>query len=339
MTAGKVAAIGVGPSTGGVVFSGGTRGEIYRTDDPADPSPTWIYAGSGLPNRSVTSIAVAPDEQTVYATLSGTGTAHIYKSTNRGSTWAGLSLANGLPDEPFDSIVIHPADPLTLYAGSDFGVYASFDGGATWSPYGTGLPRVAVDSLQISAQQSLLQAGTHGRGLWQAAAQTSGVLNVAPTATPSSGGAPLSVSFGATAVGGTSPYTYAWTFGDGGSGSGATVSHTYNSLGTFTATVTVTDASERPRLGLGAGFRNRPSTLHHLRGGRDQPAAAEDHGVELQERRDGQDRRHGGPHDHLQERHTARGQGFHAENPGAQGPAGFGDREQSRRGRVRRLHL
>jgi photosystem II stability/assembly factor-like uncharacterized protein len=243
VTAGKVAAIGVGPSTGGVVFSGGTRGEIYRTDDPADASPTWIYAGSGLPNRSVTSIAVAPDEQTVYATLSGTGTAHIWKSTNRGSTWTALSLANGLPDEPFDSIVIHPADSQTLYAGSDFGVYASFDGGATWSTYGAGLPRVAVDSLQISAQQGLLQAGTHGRGLWQTVALSSGVLSVTPAATPSSGGAPLTVSFGATAVGGTSPYTYAWTFGDGDSGSGATPSHTYPNLGNYTATVTVTDAA------------------------------------------------------------------------------------------------
>lgn len=243
VTAGKVMSIGVGPATGGVVFSGGTRGEIYRTDSPADASPSWVYAGGGLPNRSVTSIAVAPDEQTVYATLSGTGTAHVWKSTDRGSSWTALSQSNGLPDEPFNAIAIHPADPQTLYAGSDYGVYASFDGGATWSPYGSGLPRAAVDSLQVSAQQGLLQAGTHGRGLWQTVAQTSGTLNVAPTAIPSSGGAPLTVSFGATAVGGTSPYTYAWSFGDGGTGTGASVSHTYTSLGTFAATVTVTDAA------------------------------------------------------------------------------------------------
>jgi|WetSurMetagenome_2_1015567.scaffolds.fasta_scaffold14967_3 hypothetical protein len=242
LTAGNVLSIGVGPSTGGVVFAGGTRGGIYRTDGPADATPTWIYASGSLPNRSVTSIAVAPDEQTVYATLSGTGTAHIWKSTNRGNDWTALDVEH-LPDAPFNTIVIHPADPSTIYAGSDFGVYASFDGGATWSPYGTGLPRAAVDSLQVSAQLGLLQAGTHGRGLWQAAAQTSGTLNVVPTATPSSGGAPLTVSFGATAVGGTSPYTYAWTFGDGASGSGATPSHTYNALGQFTATVTVTDGA------------------------------------------------------------------------------------------------
>lgn len=237
---GKVSAIAVGPSTGTLVFAGTNRAEVYRCSNPNDASPSFDYAASGLPNRSVTSFAIASDEQTVYVTFSGTGTAHIFKSPDQGRNWTALTA--GLPDEPFNTLVIHPADEQVLYAGSDFGVYASFDAGASWAPYGAGLPRVAVDSLQVSSPRGLLQAATHGRGVWQAEAQTTGVLRVRPSAVRPSGGAPLAVSFTANAAGGAPPYTFAWTFGDGGSGSGQTPEHTYAALGEYTAAVTGTDS-------------------------------------------------------------------------------------------------
>lgn len=237
---GKVSAIAVGPSSGTLVFAGTNRAEVYRCSNPNDASPSFEYAASGLPNRSVASFAIAPDEQTVYVTFSGTGTFHIYKSEDQGRSWTALTA--GLPDEPFNTIVIHPADSRVLYAGSDFGAYASFDAGATWAPYGTGLPRAAVDTLQISAPQGLLQAGTHGRGVWQTEARTTGILSVQPAAVPSSGGAPLAVSFTANVAGGTRPYTFVWAFGDGGSGSGQMAAHTYATLGKYRAAVTGTDS-------------------------------------------------------------------------------------------------
>src|SRR5262249_46407932 len=47
--------------------------------------------------------------------------------------------------------------------------YFSSDGGASWSPFGTGLPRVAVFDLQIQPTSRILRAGTHGRGVWETA--------------------------------------------------------------------------------------------------------------------------------------------------------------------------
>lgn len=71
--------------------------------------------------------------------------------------------------------------------------------------------------------------------------------NQSPTAvmsvTPTSGDAPLTVSFDGTSSSdpdGTIA-TYSWTFGDGNTGTGATTSHTYLEIGTFTAFLTVTD--------------------------------------------------------------------------------------------------
>jgi PKD repeat protein len=71
----------------------------------------------------------------------------------------------------------------------------------------------------------------------------SGQLSASATASPTSGIAPLAVQFTGAASGGTSPYTYEWSFGDGGTGTGATESHTYTAGGTFTATLTVRDAA------------------------------------------------------------------------------------------------
>jgi PKD repeat protein len=74
-----------------------------------------------------------------------------------------------------------------------------------------------------------------------------GTPNVPPTAvvsaTPSSGTAPLGVSF--SAAGSSDPdgsiAAYGWSFGDGSSASGISATHTYVNAGTYTATLTVTD--------------------------------------------------------------------------------------------------
>ncbi len=67
-------------------------------------------------------------------------------------------------------------------------------------------------------------------------------LSCAASANPTSGTAPLPVSFTSSVSGGTSPYSYDWTFGDGGTSTSASPSHTYNSAGSYTARLTVTDS-------------------------------------------------------------------------------------------------
>ena len=65
------------------------------------------------------------------------------------------------------------------------------------------------------------------------------------TAAPTSGLAPLFVSFTSTATGGTGTYGYDWNFGDGSAhASTATAAHTYTAAGTYTATLTVTSGSQ-----------------------------------------------------------------------------------------------
>jgi PKD repeat protein len=66
-------------------------------------------------------------------------------------------------------------------------------------------------------------------------------LAAAPTATPSAGLAPLTVAFEANASGGTTPYTYAWNFGDGDTSTSENPSHTYDYAASYVVTLVVTD--------------------------------------------------------------------------------------------------
>jgi len=68
-------------------------------------------------------------------------------------------------------------------------------------------------------------------------------LSVTASANPTSGTAPLTVSFSASASGGSGGYSYYWTFGDGGSSYSQNPTYTYYNPGTYTATVTVTDSN------------------------------------------------------------------------------------------------
>src|SRR6266487_4110340 len=70
------------------------------------------------------------------------------------------------------------------------------------------------------------------------------------TLSPSLPSAGQSVSFTAYASGGTSPYSYLWSYGDGSSGTGFQVTHTYNSDGTYQVTLTVADSQRNTSTGV-----------------------------------------------------------------------------------------
>src|SRR5262249_25464791 len=57
--------------------------------------------------------------------------------------------------------------------GTDIGVFISHNGGANWSPYGAGLPRVAVFGMAIQNPNRILRIATHGRGAWEIGAAKS----------------------------------------------------------------------------------------------------------------------------------------------------------------------
>ena len=180
-------------------YTGSSNGKVYRS---TDGGVNWDDKSFGLPLRYVTRIVADPfDAGTVYCSLSGfNGSSevpvHLYKSTDRGDTWT--NIAGNLPDAPVNDIVVDNLNPQRLYAGTDLGVYATQNGGASWYPLGQGLPLQAVFDLYLHTGSRTLFAGTHGRSMWSlnlnemptavgAAAQVTRLALSAPSPNPSRG--------------------------------------------------------------------------------------------------------------------------------------------------------
>ncbi len=132
--------------------------------------------GNIVPDRFVARAVIDPQNvNTAYVTLSDFGVVNIWKSTNINTaspTWTAVagSGATGVPQIPVNAFLVDPLDPNRLYGGTDIGVYTTGDGGATWTPFGTGLPRVAVFDMAIQPTSITLRIATHGRGMFEIAA-------------------------------------------------------------------------------------------------------------------------------------------------------------------------
>ncbi|MGH1365591.1 MAG: FlgD immunoglobulin-like domain containing protein [Calditrichia bacterium] len=137
---------------------------VHRTLDGGN---TWTEITGNLPDRFPGDIAIDPtDPATVYITFSGFGTDHVYKSNDSGSSWTAIGQV--LPDVPTSAVIVDPLYPEHVYVGNDIGVFASTDGGITWSDYSDALPdAVMVFDLAISPLNRKLRIGTHGNGAYE----------------------------------------------------------------------------------------------------------------------------------------------------------------------------
>src|SRR4029453_18182953 len=123
-----------------------------------------------------------------YVALEVFGINNVWKTTDLNSvnpTWT--AVVSGLPQVPVSGFVIDPQDSNALYAGTDIGVYQSLDGGTSWLPYGTGLPRVAVFDMEISNVHRILRIATHGKGLYEIPIPGTGIPVPRPAGDGSSG--------------------------------------------------------------------------------------------------------------------------------------------------------
>jgi hypothetical protein len=97
---------------------------------------------------------------------------HLFVTEDRGQTFRplhGAGIGHDLPNVPIAVVRYDPGDPqsLTIYVGTDIGLYRTIDGGSTWARFGGGLPMVRIESLFVSRTSSLIRVGTYGRGIWE----------------------------------------------------------------------------------------------------------------------------------------------------------------------------
>jgi photosystem II stability/assembly factor-like uncharacterized protein len=173
-----ISTIAVAPGNSDILWVGHNDGSVYFTTNGTAGSPTWNQANLGVPNlpaRYCTRLAIDPHNANwVYATFGGFSSGNVWRTTNSGATWTDLS--GSLPSAPVNSLVIKPSDSSSLYVGTEVGIFASSDGGASWSPSNDGPANVAVDELFWMG--NTLVAATHGRGCFSIAIPSDGLLIV-----------------------------------------------------------------------------------------------------------------------------------------------------------------
>ncbi|QCX01550.1 glycosyl hydrolase [Aggregatimonas sangjinii] len=155
------------PIKEGLLWVGSDDGLIHVSRDGGanwenvTPSgmPAWMMINSIEPS--------AFDEGTCYVAGTkyklGDFQPYLYKTTNYGKTWS--KITNGINEEHFTRVVREdPKRKGLLYAGTETGMYISFDDGANWSPFQLNLPIVPITDLAI--KEDNLIVATQGRSLW-----------------------------------------------------------------------------------------------------------------------------------------------------------------------------
>ena len=92
---------------------------------------------------------------------------YIYRTHNGGKSWT--LIADGIPDGSYVNVVRE--DPLKqglLYAGTERGVYVSFDDGGHWQSLQQNLPLTSIRDIDVhhDAYNDDLVIATHGRAFW-----------------------------------------------------------------------------------------------------------------------------------------------------------------------------
>jgi photosystem II stability/assembly factor-like uncharacterized protein len=165
---GTLAYVAESPLQEGVLWAGSDDGLVHLTRDGGE---TWAnVTPDGLPEGLVNTVEPSPhDPAKAYIAFSrykfDDFTPHAYRTEDFGETWTPINA--GLEDEHWVRVVREdPVREGLLYAGTEQGVYVSFDDGVWWQALDLNLPLTPITDLQIQRTRNDLVASTSGWGFW-----------------------------------------------------------------------------------------------------------------------------------------------------------------------------
>ena len=167
---GTIVALAESPVKKGLLYVGTDDGLLQVSEDDGN---TWrkIEGIAGVPRLAyVSDLFASPhNENTVFAVFNnhkyGDYKPYFYKSDNKGKTWK--SISSNLPNDEFGWTIVqdHITENL-LFAGTEYGLYFSIDGGNQWMQLKSGIPTIAVRDLEIQKRENDLVAASFGRGFY-----------------------------------------------------------------------------------------------------------------------------------------------------------------------------
>ncbi len=154
------------PLQEGLIWVGSDDGLVHVT---RDGGATWSnVTPPGLPESIINVVEPSPhDPAKAYFAAAGYKmndfTPYLFRTEDYGRTWT--KIVNGIPGNTFArSIREDPDRAGLLYAGTETGMFVSFDDGRVWQPLQLDLPEVPVTDLRV--RQKDLVVSTQGRSLW-----------------------------------------------------------------------------------------------------------------------------------------------------------------------------
>ncbi len=164
---GVIYAIAPSSAEAGLLWCGTDDGLVWRTQDdgknwsnvtPKDLAP-WSKVGTIEASRFDARVAYASIDRHRLDDLHPL----ILRTRDGGASWT--RIAAGIPEGAFVNVVRE--DPVRrglLYAGTELGVFVSFDDGDSWQPLKMNLPPVSIRDIDV--RHGDLVVGTHGRAFW-----------------------------------------------------------------------------------------------------------------------------------------------------------------------------
>lgn len=167
---GTILAISESPRQEGLIYAGTDDGLVQITEDGG---ATWrkVSRFPGVPDTTYVQRVFASqhDANVAYAVFnnhrSGDFKPYIVKTSDRGRTWSNIS-ANLPPRGSVYGFVEDPKEPRLLFAGTEFAMFVSTNGGGSWTAMRGGLPTIQMRDLAIHARDDDLVVATFGRGFY-----------------------------------------------------------------------------------------------------------------------------------------------------------------------------
>jgi len=170
---GVLRAIAVGIGAPNTLWVGTSDGRVQVT---TDGGASWFLRNAGLPGGiRIRDIALDPATPLGAWTIADRASSdRVFYTADGGVTWNTITGALPAGLRPLSLLVDPRAVPARLYVGTDYGVYVSTDGGATWLLANSGMPTVPVYQFALDTTNNQLVIATHGRGMWKATPDIAG---------------------------------------------------------------------------------------------------------------------------------------------------------------------
>jgi photosystem II stability/assembly factor-like uncharacterized protein len=163
-------AIRESPLQKGLIWTGSNDGLVFVTRDDGknwtNVTPAGLAPGGRVQNIEPSPLRPGTAYVAIYRYLLGDFAPYIYRTDDYGKSWTKLTDGkNGIAaDEPTRVVREDPGRAGLLYAGTEFGMYVSFDNGARWQSFQMNLPVTPVTDIKVAHKD--LVVSTQGRSFW-----------------------------------------------------------------------------------------------------------------------------------------------------------------------------